>query len=100
MSLGSLNAGPENVTPNGEGCALKPAGTAAGLGKNPPGTMTLGYPARAGESAPIAMACPYLRATSGCAALKEITSASVCTVRTGIVELEALAPGPKSLSAR
>src|ERR671930_781265 len=53
MSFGSLNAGPENVTPNGEGFASKPAGRpAAGLGKNPPGTMTLGYPARAGGLAP------------------------------------------------
>src|SRR3982074_793095 len=52
MSLGSLNAGPENVTPKGEGCALKLAGIAAGLGKNPPGTITLGYPARAGALAP------------------------------------------------
>src|SRR5437016_10704711 len=52
MSLGSLNAGPENVTPKGEGRALKSAGTAAGLGKNPAGTMTLGYPARAGGLAP------------------------------------------------
>src|SRR6266853_3218124 len=53
MSLGSLNAGPENVTPKGEDFALKPAGRfAAGLGKNPPGTITLGYPARAGALAP------------------------------------------------
>src|SRR5258708_36945592 len=53
MSLGSLNAGPENVAPKGEGRALKPGGRPpAGLGKNPPGTITLGYPARAGGLAP------------------------------------------------
>src|SRR5229473_2959998 len=52
MSLGSLNAGPENVTPKGEGFALKPGGTGAVLGKNPPGTITLGNPARAGALAP------------------------------------------------
>src|SRR5574337_1304278 len=46
------------------------------------------------------MAWPYLRATSGCALLKEITSESDFTVCTGIVELDALVPGPKSLLAR
>src|SRR6266850_4606783 len=53
MSLGSLKAGPENVTPKGEGCGVKPAGRLARVGvKKPPGTITLGYPARAGGLAP------------------------------------------------
>src|SRR5439155_16764190 len=52
ISLGSLNAGPENVAPKGDGSAPKLGGTAAGLGKKPAGTITLGYPARAGGLAP------------------------------------------------
>src|SRR4051812_50208705 len=53
MSLGSLNAGPEKVTPKGERSGVKPAGSCARDGwKSPAGTMTLGYPARAGGLAP------------------------------------------------
>src|SRR2546422_10199405 len=57
MSFGSLNAGPEKVTPKGEvfgwkfGSALSMLALFK-LGKNPAGTMTLGYPARAGGVAP------------------------------------------------
>src|SRR2546429_5951273 len=51
-------------------------------------------------SAASAMAWPYLRATSGCRLLKEITSESVFTVCPGIVALDALVPGPNSLLAR
>ena len=46
ISRGSENAGPENVTPDGNGFTITPSG-----GRNPPATVMLGYPAFAGVAA-------------------------------------------------
>src|SRR3954468_20716244 len=53
MSLGSLHAAPQKVTPKGERSGVKPAGSCARDGwKSPAGTITLGYPALAGGLGP------------------------------------------------
>src|SRR5437899_9914410 len=55
-SVGSLQAMPVKLTPNGAGFALKPSGNAGvgALGTRPNGTITVGYPGFAAIAAPLA----------------------------------------------